>query len=93
MLEEAASIDSAGGVDASSWEAPKEISSSLLDELAATEREWLALVFILNIYRILYNQMQMLKKIRQHLPYTVYYPNPQNLQIFTIATTNWPNLY
>jgi len=53
-LEEAASIDGAGGVGASFWEAPKEISSSLLDELAATICERPALVFILGIYIILY---------------------------------------
>jgi len=53
-LEEAASVDDAGGVGASSWEAPKKISSSLLDELAATVRERPALDFILRIYTILY---------------------------------------
>jgi len=53
-LEEAASIDGAGGVGASQGEAPKEISSSLLDELAATVRKRPPLVFILRISTILY---------------------------------------
>jgi len=53
-LEEAASVDDVGGVGASSWEAPKEISLSLLDKLAATVRERPALLFILRFYTILY---------------------------------------
>jgi hypothetical protein len=53
-LEEAASVDDTGGVGASQEEAPKEISSSLLDELAATICERPILVFILRIYTILY---------------------------------------
>jgi hypothetical protein len=53
-LEEVASVDGVCGVGASSWEAPKEISSSLLDELAATICERPALVFVLRIYIILY---------------------------------------
>ena len=53
-VEEATSVDGAGGVGASSWEAPKEISSSVLNELVATVREWPALVFIMRIYPILY---------------------------------------
>jgi len=53
-LEEAASVDDAGGVGAFFWEAPKKKSSSLLDELAATVRERPALVFILRLYTILY---------------------------------------
>jgi len=53
-LEEAASVDGASGVGASSWEAPKEISFSLLDELAATAPERPALVFVLRIYTIWY---------------------------------------
>ena len=53
-VEEAASVDGVGGVGASSWEAPKEISSSVLNELVATVRERPALVFIMRIYPILY---------------------------------------
>jgi len=53
-LEEAASVDIAGGVGAAFWEAPKDTSSSLLEELAATLRERPALVFVLRIYTIVY---------------------------------------
>ena len=38
-LEEVASVDNTCGVGASQEEAPKDISSSLLEELAATIRE------------------------------------------------------
>jgi len=50
-LEEAASGDGAG---VSSWLAPKDISSSLLEELAATIRKWRVVDFVLRIYIILY---------------------------------------
>jgi hypothetical protein len=53
-LEEAASVDGAGGIGASSWEAPKDTSSSLLEELSATIRERRAVVFVLRIYTIVY---------------------------------------
>jgi len=50
-LEEVASVDGAG---ASSWQVPKDMSSSLLEELAATIRERQAVHFVLRIYTILY---------------------------------------
>jgi len=53
-LEEAASVDGTGGIGASSWEAPKDTSSSLLEELAATIHEQPALVLVLRIYTIVY---------------------------------------
>jgi len=50
-LEEAASIDGAG---ASSWWEPNDMSSSLLEELAATLCERQDVDFVLRIYTILY---------------------------------------
>ena len=50
-LEEVASRVGAG---ASSWSTPKDISSSLLEELVATICERQAVDFILRIYTILY---------------------------------------
>jgi len=51
MLEEAVSVDGAG---ASSWLASKDMSSSLLEELAGTQCERRAVDFVLRIYTILY---------------------------------------
>ena len=42
------------GTGASSWEVPKDMSSSLLEELAATIHEWRVMDFVLHIYIILY---------------------------------------
>jgi len=50
-LEEAASVD---GASASQGEALKDMSSSLLEELAAIIRERRAVDFVLCIYTILY---------------------------------------
>ena len=50
-LEEAASQV---GVDSSPWSAPKDTSSSLLEELAATVFWWRAVDFILRIYTNVY---------------------------------------
>jgi hypothetical protein len=51
VLEEVASV---GGACASSWLAPKDMSSSLLEELAATLCERQTVDFVLRIYTILY---------------------------------------
>ena len=58
VLEEAALV---GGEGASSWLAPKDISSSLLKELAATICERRAIDFVLRIYTILYERIISLK--------------------------------
>jgi hypothetical protein len=50
-LEEVASVDDTG---VSSWLVPKDMSSSLLEELAATLCERRAVDFVLHIYTILY---------------------------------------
>jgi hypothetical protein len=75
--------------------APKDKSSSLLDELAATICSRRAVDFILHIYTNWTNnyiiKFDYLKTIRQYLPYTGDYLNFLNLLILTIyiPQTNW----
>ena len=93
------------GADSSPWSVPKDTSSSLLEELAATVYWRRAVDFILRIYTIYTNNyiinFDYFKNIRQHLPYTEDYPQFSNLQIFTITTNQLtpatsyiqPNIY
>jgi len=74
-----------GGANASSWSAPKEMSSLLLEELCATVCWRRPVDFIRRIYTNVYELLHkltfiILKKIRQHLPYTRDYPHFSNLQ-------------
>jgi hypothetical protein len=88
MEEEASQV----GEGATSWSAPKDKSSSLLEELAAAicSRH---VDFILRFYTNWMNnyiiKFDYLKKNRQHLPYTGDYPNfskPANID--NVYTTN-----
>jgi hypothetical protein len=89
-LEETTSWSYAG---TSSWLAPNDMSSSLLEELTVIIYLWRAIDFVLCIYiNLMYNYIIKFKfdfkKNWQHLSYTGDYPKYSNLQIFKIYAIN-----